>query len=1216
MRTIIYRQQGMSALILKLILVVSFACMAMMAQAQATISTDQLDYPPGSTAIITGTGFQPGEEVELHVHHVGEDSLGTDPQYHQPWTVIADAEGNFTTSWYVPTDGDALGATFNLEAHGNLGSEAEWIFTDGITGSTPNDVTVPCEGGTAKFLVTVNAPGNYSGTTTFQWYQSTNGGATFSLLSNGGVYSGVTSAELTINGVTSAMNGYKYRVIVTQPGLNGSPFTSRSAALTVSNIQLTAAISATQNIVCYGSSTNIQFDGTPNATITYAVNGGGPQTVTLNNGGNGTLSSGALTSQATYSLISVAIGSCSQSASGTVIVSIETVAPVISNVPANIVVSNDLGVCQALVNWTLPTATDNCTISSVTSSHNPDSAFPVGTTTVTYTAVDNAGNSSNASFTVTVNDTEAPGITAAADVTVSNDAGSCSAVVELAAPTTSDNCGVAGITSDAPAVFEVGTTIVTWTVTDIHGNSSTDTQTVTVNDTESPAITAAADVTVSNDAGSCLAVVELAAPATSDNCGVAGVTSDAPAVFEVGTTIVTWTATDIHGNSSTDTQTVTVNDTESPTIVAAGDVIVSNDAGECSAVVVLAAPATSDNCGMASITSDAPTVFEVGTTVVTWTVTDIHGNSSTDTQTVTVNDTEFPAIIAAADIIVSNDAGECSAVVVLAAPVTSDNCGVAGVTSDAPSVFEVGTTIVTWTATDIHGNISTDTQTVTVNDTESPVITVADDVTVSNDAGLCSAVVVLTAPATSDNCGVVGVTNDAPVSFPVGTTAVTWTVTDIHGNISTDTQTVTVNDTEFPTIVGMPSNITLSACTSTASWNTPVASDNCSATLTGSGPASGSTFANGSITTITYTATDAAGNQTSSSFTVSRPAVLSASSSSTAILCYGGTSTVTVSATGGRAPYSGTGNFPATAGTHTYLVTDADGCTTSTSITITQPSELVASTAINNAYMYFGYSGDQSGTVTVTPSGGVGPYTVSVTMNRALKCNIITTSGDETWTASGATNINTSCPSSGAGLIPVSTKSLSSGSFSLNVILMEDAILIATITDANGCVTTREVHVDAEDVRCFAGTSMVQKVQICHKTGNSKNPCVTICVDESAVAEHIAHGDFYGKCNSTCTAPVANARIASDEMDADADFNVSAFPNPFKSTLTIQVNNPENREVNMHMMDMTGRNMDLRMPKPTEEGMYVLETDHIQPGLYFMKVNIGKFSKTIKVFRE
>ncbi|MBL0034114.1 MAG: hypothetical protein IPP27_18735 [Bacteroidetes bacterium] len=63
------------------------------------------------------------------------------------------------------------------------------------------------------------------------------------------------------------------------------------------------------------------------------------------------------------------------------------------------------------------------------------------------------------------------------------------------------------------------------------------------------------------------------------------------------------------------------------------------------------------------------------------------------------------------------------------------------------------------------------------------------------------------------------------------------------------------------------------------------------------------------------------------------------------IICNGGSATVTVSATGGTAPYTGDGSFTALAGTHTYTVTDANGCTASTTITITEPTAVVASSS-------------------------------------------------------------------------------------------------------------------------------------------------------------------------------------------------------------------------------------------------------------------------------
>src|SRR4051812_37670609 len=96
---------------------VSF-CFATTAKAQtdqtstATISTDQQDYPPGSTVIISGSGFKAFEDVTLQIKHDEADSMGTDPQYHQPWTVTTNADGNVSSTWTVPSDGDALGATF------------------------------------------------------------------------------------------------------------------------------------------------------------------------------------------------------------------------------------------------------------------------------------------------------------------------------------------------------------------------------------------------------------------------------------------------------------------------------------------------------------------------------------------------------------------------------------------------------------------------------------------------------------------------------------------------------------------------------------------------------------------------------------------------------------------------------------------------------------------------------------------------------------------------------------------------------------------------------------------------------------------------------------------------------------------------------------------------------------------------------------------------
>src|SRR5439155_1579113 len=79
-------------------------------------------------------------------------------------------------------------------------------------------------------------------------------------------------------------------------------------------------------------------------------------------------------------------------------------APVISGCPANITQGTDSALCGAVVTWTVPTALDNCAGAvAVTCNHNPGATFPVGTTTVTSRATDDA-NSSTCTFTVTVSD--------------------------------------------------------------------------------------------------------------------------------------------------------------------------------------------------------------------------------------------------------------------------------------------------------------------------------------------------------------------------------------------------------------------------------------------------------------------------------------------------------------------------------------------------------------------------------------------------------------------------------------------------------------------------------------------------------------------------------------------------------------------------------------------------------------------------------------------
>lgn len=237
---------------------------------------------------------------------------------------------------------------------------------------------------------------------------------------------------------------------------------------------------------------------------------------------------------------------------------------------------------------------------------------------------------------------------------------------------------------------------------------------------------------------------------------------------------------------------ITDSDLIKPTITAPAAVTINANDGCTVTGVVLGTPVTSDNCAVASVTNNAPEIFPVGNTTVTWTVTDVNNNVTTATQIVTIKDIILPTIIAPAQLTVNTNLDCAATDVVLGTPVTADNCSVASVTNNAPKSFPLGNTTVTWTVKDASNNVAKATQIVTVKDLTPPTITAPAAVIVN--AGLnCEATgVALGTPITADNCTVASVRNNAPTSFPLGNTIVTWTIRDKSNNVSTATQIVSV----------------------------------------------------------------------------------------------------------------------------------------------------------------------------------------------------------------------------------------------------------------------------------------------------------------------------------------------------------------------------------------------------------------------------------------
>ena len=583
-------------------------------------------------------------------------------------------------------------------------------------------------------------------------------------------------------------------------------------------------------------------------------------------------------------------------------------APIIT-CPLPIVANAPIGACEITIDVSnLAIATDSCGV--IIESDIQEVTAGVGVTNfpVTYTATDGSGNVTTATcdIEVTVRDEEGPTIQCPTSISVDTDDSECGAVVEWGV-TAEDNCPGVVVTTmcifpdttDPVACmsgmeYPIGTTLVLGTATDASGNQANCAFEIMVADGEPPVVDCPTDITVSNDAGECGAIVNFA-PTATDNCGIVSNSTDIASgtFFELGTTTVTYTATDAAGNSTTCDFTVTVVDNEDPILVCPADATIntsSNGAGDCAAAVPNFIPdltagtngSFSGNCSATVTQSPAPgTLWGAAhgdTQAVIITVTDVNGNTATCEVTLTLQDDERPTLTCpVAAISVGNTDGLCSAVVNFNVS-ANDNCTVALAGSHASGdTFPLGTTTVTYTATDAAGNTRSCSFNVSVRDNEEPNVSCPSNIEIDNDPGECGAIATYNTSFT-DNCpgGTDMISHVSGSFFPVGTTTITYSALDASGlNGAICTFDVVVNDNEPPTVD--PQDVTMQTgdndvydCIVTVpNYEDPIvdgapnplynAADNCSITVT-QDPAPGTPFEDGGVCAepivVTITATD------------------------------------------------------------------------------------------------------------------------------------------------------------------------------------------------------------------------------------------------------------------------------------------------------------------------------------------------------------------------
>lgn len=410
--------------------------------------------------------------------------------------------------------------------------------------------------------------------------------------------------------------------------------------------------------------------------------------------------------------------------------------------------------------------------------------FPLGTTAVSCTASDSAGNTATAGFNITV--TSEPLPPGNPDL-IAEATGPDGARVTFNTGDSEDDDGRPGSGGCSPApgsTFPLGET----TVSCPSGNF-----TISVVDTTAPSLTLPADITTTAT-GPAGAEVTFTATASDlvDGSVAVNCTPASGSTFALATTTVNCSASDSRGNLSTGGFQVTVTAEPTPDAI---DITVEAT-GPAGAVATF--NLGNDGGGRPITCSPASgSTFPLGNTLVSC--------NSGQSFTVAVVDTTAPALTLPSNITVeaTGPSGATSTFTATATDLVDGSIAVSCAPSSG-SAFALGATTVSCSASDAHGNASSGSFTVTVTDTTPPTLNLPAAIT-AEATGPSGAAVPFSATATDlvDGSVPVNCTPSSGSTFALGATTVSCFATDAHGNTSSGSFTVTVVDTTPPDITSV-----------------------------------------------------------------------------------------------------------------------------------------------------------------------------------------------------------------------------------------------------------------------------------------------------------------------------------------------------------------------------------------------------------------------------
>ncbi|MEM5566181.1 gliding motility-associated C-terminal domain-containing protein, partial [Psychroserpens sp. AS72] len=507
----------------------------------------------------------------------------------------------------------------------------------------------------------------------------------------------------------------------------------------------------------------------------------------------------------------------------------DTTAPTFT-VPADVTLECDADVTDISLTGDVTDEADNCSTNleaTFTDTVTEGDCANESIISRTWTLIDECENTTTLVQTITIQDTTAPTFTVPADVTLECDADVTDISLTGDVTDEADNCSTNLEATFTETVTEgdcANESIIsrTWTLIDECENTTTLVQTITIQDTTAPTFTVPADVTLECDAD--VTDISLTGDVIdeADNCSTNLEATYSDTVSEgdcVNESIIsrTWTLSDDCGNVTTLVQTITIQDTTAPTFTVPADVTLECDTDVTDISLTGDVTDEADNCSTNLEATYSDTVSEgdcANESIIsrTWTLTDACENTTTLVQTITLEDTTAPTFTVPADVTLECDSDIND--VTLTGDVTdeADNCSTDLNATFLDTIEEgscINSYVITrvWTVTDDCENATALVQTITIQDTTAPTFTVPADVTLECDEDIND--ISLTGDVTdeADNCSTnleatftdMVTEGDCPNN---STITRTWTLTDECENTTLLIQTITVQDTTAPTLVG------------------------------------------------------------------------------------------------------------------------------------------------------------------------------------------------------------------------------------------------------------------------------------------------------------------------------------------------------------------------------------------------------------------------------